>query len=51
MFVWAAGPRSLAAQLQPWPGESERHRVGGKRVQEGRHVRPGDQWDDHEQSE
>lgn len=46
-----SGSCSLAAQLQPRSGESERHRVGGKRVQEGRHVRPGDQRHDHEQSE
>lgn len=46
-----AGAHPVAAQLQSGPGESERHRLGGKRVQEGRHVRSGDQRHDHEQSE
>lgn len=46
-----AGAHPVAAQLQSRAGESERHRLGGKRVQEGRHVRSGDQRHDHEQSE
>ncbi|XP_061618477.1 protein PHTF2-like isoform X11 [Phyllopteryx taeniolatus] len=46
-----SGSRPLAAQLQRGPGEGERHRVGGKRVQESRHVRPGDKRHDHEQGE
>src|SRR4029434_10856977 len=46
-----AGSRSMAALVQPRAGARERHRVGGQRVQEGRHVRAGDQWHDHEQGE
>lgn len=51
VFGFPAGSPSLAAQLQPRPGKGERHRVGGKRVQESRHVCPGDQRHDYEQSE